>query len=1303
MPCRDIFLPVPIFTASGRHCSTVRLSRPRTTIKLMLLTAAILLGPTPATFAACVPPVFDEEGEEIEEIESGGTVTCTGVDANGVETSESNVIVNVNAGALVSGSARGIELKASNYTINNAGTIVGLGTTGVGDGIHVKFNAATINNAGSISGNTQDGVNLGASPTTSTTLTYSVINQAGGTITGAEAAVRLNRPGTVDNHGGLSGDTGITFRKVFAGEIDNWHTIMGTRRGINLDRSQNVMVANHAGATISAGENGTGVLLGSNDDAEFTSSNLTFINNGLVDSDGGGVEVKSTDSAVTNTSQILAIRNGIGVSGANATLNNSGTITAGWNGFSISGANANLGNSGTVQGDQNGVKIDSVGATINNTGMITSPAMDGILFTGATSGATLNNSSMVMAARDGIRLDGSATGTMINNQAGGTISGGVVGIEILDSATNTTINNAAGAMITGISGGNGKETISNLGNISGDVLLAGGDDSFTLNESSGVFGGDVDGGDGNDTFDVVGISGLADFKLFSTVSNFETVQIEADATFDLGLNESVEVDGLFKTLGDFSGVIANSATVDLMGGSEFAYNTDFHIAADAELKLGGTTTFKNGANTFSGAGSVSATAITIDGGSVTNSTGGAFTIFPNLAATGGQFINEGTLRFIAGNITGGEIDGNTLTNGLKNQAGGHITFEAPARLEGVMENNGMVHVSDALTLSGGLVVNRDTLELGALGKIQVIAGDVGLLESLSGTLKKSGGFISDIGAAFTSEDGKIVVTNGTLRLQGDTVFKGNNTVELSAGTSLHLLNEANLATTTISGEGTLLLLENQLTITKLTNESRIDWTRGLVTGGPIFNRGSLILSGASNAHSYAAPTLDNEMGGTLTLNDGVTLNLLSNIAKVTNAKGATMVLGGPITGTQFEIANSGKLQFDRANKAVSLSTAKFDNPGTVEVLKNTSVDVDKVQQLFFPGGFNGGSLLAGTWVVHDGGSLTIKDIFGANTAIGFIAAPAKVELHGSGKLNNLPATSNAADTDIYLVEGTLELLDGANWQNGPVKLQNAVVVPPGSNHFGGILFIDAASKMDFEYIGVDAGSGIPIPGVTVDANAAAVVHGNLKVKGLASLPFNANTEIRVHGSLVGTGTVTAEVLVNAGPTTRPGTVLIENTGRMDGELTINGKLINNGRINPGFSPGVTTINGDFTQSATGILDIEVAGENGFDQLVVTGDATFETGSTINVHFLPGTSIASGTTLDFVQADAVSGSMEDIVLNIFGLTDSGAIAFHLDSQSAGFTTLADISAVPIPPALILFASALLSLAATGRVSRCGASG
>ncbi|MDQ3814702.1 MAG: Ig-like domain-containing protein, partial [Armatimonadota bacterium] len=88
--------------------------------------------------------------------------------------------------------------------------------------------------------------------------------------------------------------------------------------------------------------------------------------------------------------------------------------------------------------------------------------------------------------------------------------------------------------------------------------------------------------------------------------------------------------------------------------------------------------------------------------------------------------------------------------------------------------------------------------------------------------------------------------------------------------------------------------------------------------------------------------------------------------------------------------------------------------------------------------------------------------------------------------------------------------------------------------------------------------------------------------------------------------------LNGGHITVVGTMYI-NGGDLQGIGTITGNVVNNSHVKPGHSPGSTTINGNYTQSANGALDMEIGGLNAgtqYDQLIVNGTCTLD--GTLNI-------------------------------------------------------------------------------------------
>src|SRR5439155_26811615 len=87
-----------------------------------------------------------------------------------------------------------------------------------------------------------------------------------------------------------------------------------------------------------------------------------------------------------------------------------------------------------------------------------------------------------------------------------------------------------------------------------------------------------------------------------------------------------------------------------------------------------------------------------------------------------------------------------------------------------------------------------------------------------------------------------------------------------------------------------------------------------------------------------------------------------------------------------------------------------------------------------------------------------------------------------------------------------------------------------------------------------------------------------------------------------------------------GTVSINSGSALFSNGSITANVSNSGQFNPGFSPGIATVTGNYTQNSGGALIAEIGGPNpgtGYDQLNLTGTATLNSGSILRVNTIGG--------------------------------------------------------------------------------------
>jgi uncharacterized protein with beta-barrel porin domain len=123
-----------------------------------------------------------------------------------------------------------------------------------------------------------------------------------------------------------------------------------------------------------------------------------------------------------------------------------------------------------------------------------------------------------------------------------------------------------------------------------------------------------------------------------------------------------------------------------------------------------------------------------------------------------------------------------------------------------------------------------------------------------------------------------------------------------------------------------------------------------------------------------------------------------------------------------------------------------------------------------------------------------------------------------------------------------------------------------------------------------------------------------------------------------------------------------NQTRITGTGTINGNLVNAGTVSPGHSPGALTINGSYTQTATGTYQAEIASATSYDQINVTGNpGTASLNGALAISLLGGYRPLGSQVFSIITATGgVTGTFSSIVNQQIGLTLSWQPRYHPNS-------------------------------------------
>ncbi len=672
---------------------------------------------------------------------------------------------------------------------------------------------------------------------------------------------------------------------------------------------------------------------------------------------------------------------------------------------------------------------------------------------------------------------------------------------------------------------------------------------------------------------------------------------------------------------------------------------------------------------------------------------GLFRLTTSLVVAAGSFSANAPVDFTAGGIFGSAGAGGTLALLGGGAMGNGFAINESQLIDirsRVFHTNGAVASSSA---------HNPTLRISAGGILDYpdesgfFSGDTG--DSIDivtgGILRKSAGTGTNTIGWSVDNQGTVDVQSGMLRLNaggelgGQLVATNSATLHLDGGT-FTLVNGGQF-----TGAGNLLIstTANAATGGTFTNLGIVD----LVTGGAIGGSGTYAANGQFNIHggNFNQPVTFHVNSNATVFGGAAFGQMQMNVfGTVTHSNGQHSSQSGHNPTVQIETNGVYDIRFDGTifaggssdnlviNAGGTLRKSASSGTSVIQwLLTNPSgmIDVQSGELNIVSGGTLGGSatiaagarlhLDSGAYILGNAGQVGGAGAFRVSSGIngpsgGSYTVNAPVEWVSGGSLSG---------GGVVTVNGSGTIGDGFAFNQGPIlELRSQVAFTNGAARSGSghnpTMRVGNGGVMDFPD---DTGGLLGGSSDTLQLLAG----GTIRKSG-------GNGTNSVNWALSSAGTIDARrgMMFFGGDLTQTGGEILLAGGRIDalttiqlqgGSVTGSGAIetaVNNtgANISPGNSRGTITINGAYSQSASGTLSVELEDGDGIlsDRLTVNGVATL--GGNLNVSLLNNPSISSNDVVTIITGTSVSGTFANAPGNKVVITNVGTFDVEYLSNS-----------------------------------------
>jgi T5SS/PEP-CTERM-associated repeat protein len=693
-------------------------------------------------------------------------------------------------------------------------------------------------------------------------------------------------------------------------------------------------------------------------------------------------------------------------------------------------------------------------------------------------------------------------------------------------------------------------------------------------------------------------------------------------------------------------------TYDTGSGTIIAEGSSSKVSGNRIIVARGTLDVRTGAlvdvqDCYIGAADGGTGTLLIDGGTVKcNNFMSAYPGTSNITISGGGKIDAWYAWL---GLSAGQTDTSLVTgSGSKLDGGAYLAIAQDGH--------------STLTLQDGGTAEGDQVVIG------VNSGANGEVIANGGTLNSWGNLTVGDGGT-----GSVTVLNGgTVYANGALTLGANGALDIQDGlVNVDTLDNDNGGTLTGAANGTLRVngfsQPSTMSFAGTLQFGRSGTSSHNIGAGDTLDLGALTVgySGTAAMNVPTGGTLN--VSGAIDLGDSGTLNLSGGKISTTSldkTQGTFNWSAGELAFTEDLTVQSGQ----PFGSSVDVSTGcALTVDGTVYVQDDGSLAVSggagQLGGLRVDDGstvnLSSGSLTAGLTSLGDDGAGTFEQSGGTTM---FTDAMYFGTFTGSSGLYELSGGSLTASA-MFLGragDGTLEQTGGTGSITGNMYLGYLSGAEGVYNLNGGDMTI---------------GNDLYIGGNSDAAGGAGTVNlsgGQLTVNG--SVKVWDDGEMNLIGGILATSTLTL-----AG-------------GTLGGRGTVYGDVIvvENGIVSPGNSPGLLTIDGDYTMDSLAILEIELGGllrGDEYDALVVTGDVTLA--GTLDVTLYGSYDPSDGDSFDILDWGTLTGTFDTI--NLPGLAPSLSWDTSTLYTSGVLSVSASVQPVPVPGTAFL---TLLGLATAG---------